>query len=455
MSAATATFPTKQRTSSGFARRRRALLVRVALAAGFMAVLVMWWTSTSVSVTSPAQLATTIGELSGMLGGYLVCAQVLLIARVPWFEDAVGMDRLVRWHRTLGTSVVLLILTHVGFMILGGMLLDHAMPWSEIFTILGSYPDILPALLGATAFLAVGLSGARLIRRHLSYEAWYWLHLTTYVAIFLAFLHQLSAGVNFVGNPANRIAWLLLYLGTASAVITWRFLLPATAAWRHRLRIDRVVNESSGVTSLWFTGRKLDELGVQAGNFMLFRFCSWGHMLTAHPYSISRLPEAELLRITVGALGDHSGRVRNLKPGTIVLAEGPFGHFTADRASLERILLIAGGAGIGPVRALAEDLTRRGHDVVVIYRARSTGHLALLAELQAIPQLTVIPVPGSRRELGYDPLSASALARIVPDIGQREVFICGPSAMAAHAELSLRQLRVPGRLIHREELSLS
>jgi predicted ferric reductase len=445
-----------RRSQAGSARHRRALLVRVTLVAGFLLVLMMWWTDTpAASVTSPAQLANTIGELSGMLGGYLVCAQVLLIARVPWFENAIGMDKLVRWHRTLGTTVVLLILTHIGFMILGGMLLDHKMPWSEVFTILGSYPDMLPALVGSTAFVVVGLSSARLLRKHLSYEAWYWLHLTTYVAIFLTFLHQLSAGVNFVSNPVNRIAWLLLYLGTASAVVTWRFALPTARAWRHRLRIDRVVVESSGMTSVWFTGSHLEELGVQAGNFMLFRFLSWGHLLTAHPYSISRVPEAGLLRITVGALGDHSRLTSDLRPGTLVLAEGPFGHFTADRATRQRILLIAGGAGIGPIRALAEDLTQRGHNVVVVYRAHSVHHLALLSELQSIPGLTVIPVPGRRSELGYDPLAAAALAWIVPDASQREAFICGPNAMALQAERSLRRLHVPGRLIHREELSMS
>ena len=209
------------------------------------------------------------------------------------------------------------------------------------------------------------------------------------------------------------------------------------------------------MTSVWFTGRNLDELGVHAGNFMLFRFVSWGHLLTAHPYSVSSVPEAGTLRITVGALGDHSRLIRDLRPGTLVLAEGPFGHFTADRASRKRILLIAGGAGIGPIRALAQDLMARGHDVVVVYRARSVDHLALLAELQAMTGLSVIPVPGRRRELGYDPLSATALTRIVPDAGDREAFICGPEAMALQAETSLRRLRVPGRFIHREELSMS
>ncbi len=438
------------------AQRRRALVVRAVLAAGLVVVLIMWWTNAgSGFAATPASLATTIGELSGMLGGYLVCAQVLLIARIPWFEASVGMDKLVLWHRTLGTAVILLIVTHVGFMILGGMLFDHGTPWAEVVTILTHYPDMLTALVGTILFFAVGLSSARLLRDRLSYEAWYWLHVTTYVAIFLTFLHQISAGVHFVNNPINRFAWILLYLGTAAAILTWRVILPFVAAWRQRLRVDRVVIENSGTTSVWFSGKRLDELGVRAGNFMLFRFVSWGHLLTAHPYSISRIPRAGVLRITVGALGDHSRLIRELRPGTLVFAEGPFGHFTADRAGRTKILLIAGGAGIGPICALAEELTARGHAVTLLYRAHSVEHLALVPELALMPGLRLIPVLGRRNELGYDPLSAAALAALVPDVKDREVFICGPAGLALQMESVLRTLRVPMRFIHREELSMS
>jgi predicted ferric reductase len=431
-------------------------MLRIVLAAGLVTVLGMWWFAVPANFTAtPASVTTTIGELSGMLGGYLVCAQVLLIARVPWFERAVGLDRLVAWHRSLGASVVFLIVTHVVFMVVGGQLLDQKLPWDEFFAMLQDYPDMLTALIGTIAFLAVGLSSARWIRSKLSYEVWYWLHLTTYVAIFLAFFHQLSGGAHFVSDPVNRILWIALYLGTAAAVLTWRFVLPSIDAWRHRMRVVAVVPESAGMSSVWLSGPRVTELGVRAGNFLNFRFLSWGHLLTAHPYSVSRIPADGHLRITVGALGDHSTRLTDLRPGTLVFAEGPFGHFTADRASRHRILLIAGGAGIGPIRALAEELVARGAQPVLLYRARSAAHLALLGELQAMPGLTVVPVTGRRRELGYDPLDVAPLQHLIPDLSQWEAFICGPEGMAARAEDSLRALRMPGRYIHREELSMS
>ncbi|KRC47068.1 oxidoreductase [Leifsonia sp. Root227] len=444
------------RAAGHAARRRRSLTVRIVLAAGLVGVLWMWWATVPATfTTTPASVATTVGELSGMLGAYLVCAQVLLIARVPWFERAVGLDRLVSWHRSLGASVVFLVITHVVFMVIGGELLDKAMPWDEFVSMLQSYPDMLTALIGTIAFLVVGLSSARWIRSKLSYEVWYWLHVTTYVAIFLTFFHQLSGGVHFVGEPVNRILWIALYLGTAAAVLTWRFVLPTMDAWRHRMRVEAVIQEAEGVSSVWLSGHRLGDLGVRGGNFMNFRFLAWGHLLTAHPYSVSRLPSDGYLRITVGALGDHSTRLAGLKKGTLVFAEGPFGHFTADRASRSRILLIAGGAGIGPIRALAEELVDRGAQPVVLYRAHSTAHLALLAELQAMRGVTVVPAPGRRSELGYDPLDVPAMQNFIPALRDWEAFICGPEGMADRAELTLRELGMPGRFIHREELSMS
>lgn len=430
--------------------------MRLLLTLGVVMVLGMWWLSVPVTFAStPGNAFTSLGELSGMVGAFLVCAQVLLIARVPWFERAVGLDKLVSWHRVLGTSVVLLVITHVVFIVLGSEFADASWPWSEFLAVLQSYPDMTTALVGTIAFLTVGVSSARLVRAALSYEVWYWVHLTTYAAIFLTFFHQLSGGAHFVDNPVNRVVWIVLYLATAASVLTWRFILPTRDAWLHRMRVDAVVPESDGVASVWLSGPRVREIGVRGGDFLLFRFLAWGHLGTAHPYSVSRLPSDGRLRITVGALGDHSRRLHRLRPGTLVFAEGPFGHFTADRASRPHILLIAGGAGIGPIRALAEALAARGAFSVVLYRVSAAAQLALIPELRALPGVTVVPLVGRRSDLGYDPLAPDSLHRIIPDLNDWEAFICGPEGMADVAQSSLRRLGMSKRFIHREELSMS
>lgn len=426
------------------------------LGAGFAGVLAMWWSATSPGAgASPVEAATAASELAGVMAGYLVCVQLLLTARIPWLESAVGLDRLVGWHRVIGPSTVFLVAVHVVLIVAATGAPAGAGPLGSVVLTVQSYPDILAAVAGTAALFALGASCARWARSRMSYEAWYWLHLTSYAAVFLAFLHQLSAGPTFLGSPVYRALWLLLYLGTASAVVTWRVVLTGWAAWRHRMRVEAVVAEGEGTVSVWLRGRNLHDRNIRPGQFLSFRFLAWGHLLSAHPYSVSRAPADGCLRITVSAAGGHSQALSRLRSGTLVVAEGPYGHFTADLATRGRALLVAGGAGIGPICALAKDLAARGADVVVLYRARTASRLALAHELDRVPGIRLATSVGSRREIGFDPLAARSIADAVPDAAGRDAFICGPPGMADTARASLRRLGVPARRIHTDEMSMS
>ncbi len=431
-------------------------VVRLLLVLSTVGVFGLWWLETPpIGSLTPGPAMTAAGELTGMVAGVLVCVQIMLIARLPWLERAIGLDRLVSWHRTLGTSVLLLTLTHVVLIVIGGKETDQVTLWSEFWTTTLPQPDVLTALIGTAVLVLAGVTSARTARRHLSYEAWYWLHTSTYVAVFLTFGHQIHAGAHFVDNPVNRALWSILYLGTAAAVVVWRLALPAAGVLRYRVRVESVVPEASGVTSVWLRGSHLEELNTRAGQFFTFRFLAWGHLATAHPYSVSALPRDDRLRITVGALGNHSSAVNDLRPGTPVIMQGPFGRFTSDRARGQKVLLIAGGVGIGPIRTLAHELSDQGRDVVVIHRGPSPDQLPLSHELDGRDGIRFIPVLGRRRDLGYDPLAAWSVERLVPDVSHREVFICGSPGLAATATRSLRSLGVTARHIHSEELSMS
>lgn len=432
------------------------VLVRLLLVSSVLGVLLLWWVDTPpLRSLTPGPAMTAGGELTGMVAGVLICVQILLVARLPWLEHAIGLDRLVAWHRSLGASVLLLTVTHVLLIVVGGKVTDQVTLWSEFWSTTLPQPDVLTALIGTVVLVVAGVTGARMARRRLSYEVWYWLHTSTYVAVFLTFGHQINAGAHFVANPVNRVLWTVLYLATAAAVLTWRVLLPAAAVLRHRVRVEEVVVEATGVTSIWLRGHHLDELGTRAGQFFSFRFLARGHLATAHPYSVSALPYRNRMRITVGALGDHSSAMTDLKPGTHVFMQGPFGRFTANRAGGHKVLLLAGGVGIGPIRTLAHELHDQGRDVVVIHRGFAADQLPLSAELEGHSGIHFIPVVGRRSDLGYDPLSAQSLAWLVPDLEQREAFICGSPGLSETAIASLRSLGVPAHHIHHEELSMS
>ena len=435
--------------------------VRVTLLAGAAAIVVMWWVDPS-RLHGAGAAVTAAGRLAGLLGAYLVLVQLLLMGRVAWFERAVGFDRLTAWHRGLGTNTVLLLVMHVLLIVEGYSLTDHQAVASTGWRVLSTYPSMLTATVGLLLFGMVAVTSARAARRRLSYEAWYALHLTAYAAVALAFSHQIASGQDFVGHPLNRALWWSLYLFVAAALLRGRVVLPIRAWFRHRLMVERVVVESPGVVSVWVRGRRLNELGAEAGQFLLWRFLAPGHLWSAHPYSLSAAPDQGRLRITVKDAGDHSAALAHLRPGTPVVAEGPFGHFTLDKSVRPRLLLIAGGSGIGPIRALAEELVLRGPrhhvDAVLLYRAGHARDLALRDELDRLARqagLRVVYLVGHRSELGGDPLASAAIDRLVPDARSRDVYVCGPAGMTHNVLRAMRELRVPVRQLHSEAFEMA
>jgi len=142
-------------------------------------------------------------------------------------------------------------------------------------------------------------------------------------------------------------------------------------------------------------------------------------------------------------------------PGTAVLAEGPFGVFTDQIRRRDRVALIAGGIGITPIRALVEEMAG---DLVLIYRVLHQRDLVFRAELEELARdrgIALHYVIGDHRAPGCEHLmSPGHLRQLVPDIEQREVYLCGPSAMADFIAHSVRQAGVPRTSIQSERFTL-
>ncbi|MFD7054889.1 ferric reductase-like transmembrane domain-containing protein [Streptomyces mirabilis] len=423
--------------------------------AGVGAVVALWWYDTR-SVVGLAGWLTDAGRIAGLLCGYSCAVLVALMARVPLLERRIGSDRVARWHAMAGRYTVSLLVAHVTLILFGYAAQDGAGIVHETLSVVFDYPDMLKATTGTLILFAVGITSARAARRRISHEFWYYLHLLTYVAVFLAFFHQLALGSDFVGDTAAQAAWYVLYLGTAALVVWFRLLVPVRLNLRHKLRVESVYREAPGVFSIVVRGERLNELNAQAGQFFRWRFLSDGMRWTSTPYSLSAPPRPDRMRITVKALGDHSAAVGLLRPGTRVWAEGPYGALTAERHTGRKALLIAGGVGITPLRALFETLPGGPGDVTLLYRASTAEDLALGAELEAIAQwrgarvlYAVNGADGTRPRFTAESLRAS-----VPGLAGHDVYLCGPPAMARDLYGALRAAGVPDRRIHHESFEL-
>jgi predicted ferric reductase len=325
---------------------------------------------------------------------------------------------------------------------------------TQIGDFIEHYPDVLMSIAGLALFLAIAFTSVRAARRRLSREAWYSVHLYAYLAVALSFAHQLAVGTDFSDDAIARVWWVALYAAVFGTILAWRVGRPIVFNLRHRLWVHEVRPEADGVVSLYIAGVDLDRIDAQPGQFFLWRFLGGTGWAKAHPFSLSAIPNDRYLRITVKDLGDDSRRIQNLQPGTRVFAEGPYGTFTAQRRTLRRVVLIAGGIGITPLRAVLESLRADPGDVTLLYRAAHERDLAFRNELGALAERRGIELHALiGPEIGDDQtdrLGLPALRALVPDIAQRDVFVCGPPAMVDAVRRRLVRLRVPRRQIHFE-----
>lgn len=278
-----------------------------------------------------------------------------------------------------------------------------------------------------------------------------------YGAVALGLLHQLEEGSAFTTSAAAEAYWWTLWTVVLAALLTGRLLLPLWRNAYHRFRVAAVVPESDRVVSVYVTGRHLDRLPARAGQFFVWRFLTRGRWWQANPYSLSAAPDGRSLRLTAKAVGRSSAGLRWLPVGTRVFAEGPYGAFTARQRTRPAALLIAGGVGVTPVRALLEELTG---PVVVLYRVRHPAEAVLLGELQASARArnARLHVLAGRTGAGmppYDPFAPDALLAGVPDVAERDVYVCGPTAMTEAVLRSLRALGVPRAQVHAERFRLA
>ncbi len=409
------------------------------------------------AVDSAGGALTAVGQLSGLLGAYAVLLQLLLMARVPVLERHVGFDRLAGWHRWNGFAAVTLIVVHAVTITLGYAATGHLTLFAQILDFIRHYPDVLMAIVATILLIGIAITSIRAARARLRRETWYFVHLYAYLAVALGFAHQLAVGSDFVDDPVARAWWVGLYVVVGSVILFWRVGSPLAFNARHRLHVANVVKEGPGVFSIYIEGRHLDQVRAKSGQFFLWRFLTRDGWWQAHPFSLSAPPDGRTLRITVKELGDFTRKVSELRLGTPVFAEGPYGTFTARRRTRRRVLLIAGGIGITPLRALIESLNAAPGEITLLYRVQRPDDFVFRDEIDRLVinrGIVVHPLAGV--DIGDDEtdrLGVHALRQLVPDVVDRDVYVCGPPALVDAVHRRLRHLGVPRQQIHIERFA--
>ena len=401
------------------------------------------------------------GRLAGLLAAFGILIQLTLIGRARWLEQVFGLDRLTRLHHMLGFSLLFLLVAHPLLVTFGHAQQADLSFYDQTLDFWRTWRGLASATIGLGLMLAALAASAAVLAKRMRYEQWYLTHLTLYAAFALCVLHQFVCGSDITDHAAFKFFWVALYVCLLAQLSVFRFLRPVRLFFRHRFSVERLVPESGDVMSVYIRGRDLDKFRACSGQFVIVRFLAKGFRWEAHPFSLSRPPDGHDLRLSIKAVGDFTKRLSELRPGTPVLIDGAYGVFTAQKASSSRVLLIAGGIGITPLRALAETVAKAGRDIVLLYGNRNAECIVFRDELEQLASATegrlrVIHVlsnqadwPGEQGHIDRD-----RLARLVPDLSERDVFLCGPPAMMKGVLRSLAALGVEKARIHYERFAL-
>lgn len=435
---------------------------------GFSAILIPIWVlmaSGEFVGLQPGDIWHLANRLTALIGTSVLLIHILLVSRAPWLEKTLGLDKLTHVHKKLGKPLFYVLVLHtllatIDFALVDGVDLIAAFVFLNLH-----YSEVLLATIGLALMTAVVFSSIQVARRRLSYETWYLIHISSYLAILAAIPHQLELGTDFLGQPLIKSYFTLLYVLVAANLIWFRTLQPIALSIGANLKVVEVKPEANRTTSIVIGGRKLERFGAEAGQFFLLRVLTASQWWRPHPFSVSNSP-ANVIRFTVGNRGDDTGALQEIEVGTRVVLEGPYGVFTETKRTKQHITLLAAGIGVAPIRALAESLAAEAGDVTVIYRATDASDAALLDEVKRISLerghiLHVLEGPRPQGN-GFLPMPSETdqgkpeharLLALAPMLLDSDIYICGPSMWSAAAKHALEKLGIKKTQIHLEEFA--
>ena len=399
-----------------------------------------------------AEAWESAGALTGLLATALAMIGIAFAARTHGFERAIGLDRALLWHRWLGETAALLLVAHIistliAYASRGGL-------GDAIRQLTGEEQYMAMATVGALGMLIITFVSLGFVRRHMAYETWYFIHLLIYASLLLALAHEIFLGSDFAFDPLARWFWIVVTVIVFAIVFISRWG-KAIRSIMKPLTVLSVTPLNDVAAAVELGGQNVTELRAAAGQFALLRPLTPKLCWQPHPYSISAAPRVDRIRFTIKALGGASELMTQLPVGTKVAIEGPFGTKIYEELRGNKLLLIAGGVGIAPVRSLMEDFGPEA-EPIVIYRARRQAEIVHLDELEALAETRngrIITVVGPTKNLrDGNPLDPDVMRRLVPDVSERIAVVCGSQPMINAAYDCLYECGIEPEDIHFERI---
>jgi ferredoxin-NADP reductase len=226
--------------------------------------------------------------------------------------------------------------------------------------------------------------------------------------------------------------------------------------------VDAVMDETASVRTVSFSVP--DWAGHRAGQHLDIRLTADDGYRAERSYSIASAP-GEPVAITVERLED--GEVspyltQDLQPGDEIELRGPIGgYFVWDPGSPDGgtpLVLLAGGSGVVPLRAMLRERSRAGSSVPVrlLYSARSLADVIYRSELGAEPDGVRVIYTLTRQQppgwTGYARrVDQAMIAEVAWPVAQAPLaYVCGPTNFVEAVASDLVALGYPPQRVKTE-----
>jgi len=118
------------------------------------------------TVTSGAKVLVAGGIVTGLVATDLMVVMLILAARIPYVDRAIGHDRAIALHNKLGKWVLFGLLFHAIFLICGYAAQDSISVVSEFASFLG-ISDLLLSVIGLVTLSVVAITSIMAVKRSL------------------------------------------------------------------------------------------------------------------------------------------------------------------------------------------------------------------------------------------------------------------------------------------------
>lgn len=397
-----------------------------------------------------------------MTGFSMLLVEFVLSGRFRRVSGRIGIDITMRFHQLIARVLAAFILVHP---FLYSLPMSGSRPWDL------TGREALD--LGGAAFVTGGLAWLLLpalvvisiFRRDLPYryETWRLLHGIGAALIALLSLHHALDAGRYSAGQALAVFWVVMF-AIAIATLVHVYLTGPLRRLRHPYNVVSLERIAAKSWELVIEPRRGPAIDFLPGQFVWLTVGHAPFSITEHPFSISSCPaDRPRIGFTIKEVGDFTGHIGEIPPGTRAYVDGPHGNMVLPEDHPAGITFIAGGVGLAPIMSMLRQLRvdRDKRPVRLIYGNRAPEQIMYRDELETMAEelnMTVDyvlsePPPGWSGHVGIiDENLLGELARADED-PDRLYVVCGPTPMIDSVEDILERLGVPMSRVLSEKFS--